>query len=158
MECFSLSKSSSYLSLTEFFLWGDIKNLHFIKIWKKDVPSQLKVPMWVLASSSPGIWVAGSQRHPFQGLRVGSCLTLRNELLQGTQVLTEQEAYWKGAPGWGQQGQGTQKSSPTMRLQFYGNAVSWRVVSGPPFWLRVLPGGTPHLPARMDSSVRDSGR
>ena len=28
---------------------------------------------------------------PFQGLRIGSCLTLRNELSEETQVLTKQE-------------------------------------------------------------------
>ena len=31
------------------------------------------------------------KRDPFQGLRVGSSLTLRNELSKGTHVLTQQE-------------------------------------------------------------------
>ena len=31
------------------------------------------------------------KRDPFQGLRVGSCLTLRNELAENTLVLTKQE-------------------------------------------------------------------
>ena len=30
---------------------------------------------------------------PFQGLRVGSCLTFRNELSEGTHTLTEQETF-----------------------------------------------------------------
>ena len=29
--------------------------------------------------------------HPFQGLKVGSCLTLRNELSEETHLLTKQE-------------------------------------------------------------------
>ena len=31
---------------------------------------------------------------PFQGLRVGSCLTLGNELSEETHVLTKQEIFW----------------------------------------------------------------
>ena len=36
---------------------------------------------------------------PFQGLKVGSCLTLRNELCEETNVLTRR-FYWEGVPGW----------------------------------------------------------
>ena len=44
----------------------------------------------------------------------------------------------KGCLGGEQQGQGTQENGPTTWLRFYGNGVSLQVVSGPPFWLRIL--------------------
>ena len=37
---------------------------------------------------------------PFQGLKLGSCLTLGNELSEGTHVLTKQEILLGRAPGW----------------------------------------------------------
>ena len=42
-------------------------------------------------------------------------------------------------------------------LGFYGHGVSFWVVSGQTFGLRVLPGGTYHS-VKMDSSEEDSGR
>ena len=36
---------------------------------------------------------------PFQGLNLGSCLTLRSELSEETHVLTKQEILWEKAPG-----------------------------------------------------------
>ena len=37
---------------------------------------------------------------PFLGLKVGSCLTLRNELFEETRVLTKQEILLERAPRW----------------------------------------------------------
>ena len=47
---------------------------------------------------------------PFQGLKLGSCLTLRNELSEETHVLTKQEILLESAPGrraggWGDPGE-----------------------------------------------------
>ena len=47
---------------------------------------------------------------PFQGPKVGSCLTLRNELSKETYVLTKQETLLgRGARGRWQEGKGTQE-------------------------------------------------
>ena len=48
---------------------------------------------------------------PFRGLRVGSCLTLWNELSKDIHVLAKQEILLgRGAPGGEQEGQGTQEN------------------------------------------------
>ena len=66
--------------------------------------------------------------HPFQGPKVGSCLTLRNELSEETHVLTKQEILL---------GKGTQVESSRVREPrrtalphggFYGDGISFRVV------------------------------
>ena len=71
------------------------------------------------------------KRDPFQGLKLGSCLTLRNELSEETHVLTKQEILL---------GQGTQVDSSRVReprrtalcvahnVRFYGNGISFWVV------------------------------
>ena len=41
---------------------------------------------------------------PFQGLRVGSCLTRGNELLEEIRVLTKQETFLGRGLGWGAAG------------------------------------------------------
>ena len=68
---------------------------------------------------------------PFQGLKLGSCLTLRNELSEETYVLTKQEILL---------GKGTQVESSRVRepkrtavnmacsLGFYGDGISLQVV------------------------------
>ena len=43
-------------------------------------------------------------------------------------------------------------------LGFYGDGISFRLVSGQSFCLRVLPGGAGSRSAKMDSSKEDSGR
>ena len=57
---------------------------------------------------------------PFQGPKLGSCLTLGNELSEETHVLTKQEILLERAPGGEQQGKGTQENS----------SVTWLAVSG----------------------------
>ena len=81
---------------------------------------------------------------PFQGPKLGSCLTLGNELFEETHLLTKQEILL---------GKGTQVESSRVRelrrtalprgsqspvLWWW---VSFRVVFSQSFWLRVLPGG-----------------
>lgn len=84
---------------------------------------------------------------PFQGLRLGSCLTFRKELSKETHLLTKQETLL---------GKGTQAESSRVReprrtalprglqSRVYGDGISCRVVFSQSFWLRVLPGGA-HL-------------
>ena len=56
----------------------------------------LDILMIVLESQS----VCCRKGEPFQGPRAGSCLTLRNELSEETQVLTKQETLLGRGPGW----------------------------------------------------------
>ena len=76
--------------------------------------------------------------------RVGSCLTLRNELSEETHVLKKQETLGGGAPGqraagWANPG-GLLHVAPGVR--FCGDGIRFRLVFGQSSWLRVLPGGT----------------
>ena len=85
-----------------------------------------------------------AERNPFQGLKVGSCLTLGNELSEETHVLTKQEILL---------GKGTQVESSRVReprsIALPSGSQSWVlwrwvsfwVVFSQSFWLRVLPGG-----------------
>ena len=74
---------------------------------------------------------------PFQGLKLCSCLKLGNELSKETHVLTKQENFiGKGQLDGEQQGKGTRENSSG-----FSDGVSFRVVSGQSFGLRVLPGG-----------------
>lgn len=104
-------------------------------------------------------WVWCRKGDPFQGLRVGSCLILRNELFRETLMLTKQEHLLeKGRPGREQEGAGTQEDCAATghSVRFRGDGDGCRVISGQSFWLRVLPRGTASV--RMDSSEKDSGR
>ena len=40
------------------------------------------------------------KRDPFQGLKLGSCLTLGKEVSEETHVLRKQEVLLEGAPRW----------------------------------------------------------
>ena len=78
------------------------------------------------------------KRDPFQGPKLDSCLTLRNELSEETHVLTNQEILL---------GKGTRVESRRVReprrtalprgvarsLWFYGDVISFRVVFGQSF-------------------------
>ena len=57
---------------------------------------------------------------PFQGPKLGSCLTLGNELSEETHADKARDFIGKGHPGGEQEGQGTQRIC----------SASWRVVSG----------------------------
>ena len=74
---------------------------------------------------------------PFRGLRMGSCLTLENELSEEIQVLTEQ----KTLLGRGAQAESSRVVEPRRTalphgcsLRFYGNGVSvaemWPLYTG----------------------------
>ena len=65
--------------------------------------------------------VAAGKGSSFQGLRGGSCLTLRNGLSEETHVLTKQ---------------GNCRAARSLR--FYGNWVSFGAASGQSFWLSIL--------------------
>ena len=71
---------------------------------------------------------------PFQGPSLGSWLTLRNELAQESHCRqSKKDFYWEGAPGRGAAGRGTSGDRlchEARSLRFFGNGVSFRVVSG----------------------------
>ena len=69
-----------------------------------------------------------------QGLRVGFCLTLGNELFQKTHMLTREEAFFgKGLQGREQQGKGTQENCFATWLVVFGDGVSFWVISAQSF-------------------------
>ena len=82
------------------------------------------------------LWFCCRKGDPFQGRKLGSCLTLGNELSKETHVLTKQEILL---------GKGTQVESSRLReprrtalphdLQswFYGDGISFLVVFGQSF-------------------------
>ena len=84
---------------------------------------------------------------PFQGSKLGSCLTLRNELSEETHVLTKQETLLgKGAWVESRRVREPRRTALPRGLQswFYGDWISFCAVFSWSFWLRVLPGGA-HL-------------
>ena len=91
--------------------------------------------------------------NPFQGPKVGSCLTLGIELSKETHMLTKQEILLrKGA--WVESSRvrdpGELLCHMARSLRFSGYGISFQVVFSQSFWLRVLP--------KMDGSEKDSGR
>ena len=89
----------------------------------------------------------------FQGSRVGSYLTLGNELSKETHMLTKQEILL-GRGAWVES---TRVREPRSIARPCGNGVSFQVVSGQSFWLMVLPSGA-CIAAKMDSNEKDFGR
>ena len=81
-------------------------------------------------------WICCRKGDPFQGLKMGSCLTLRKELSEETHVLTKQEILL---------GKGTRVESSRVReprkllchvahsLGFYGDGMRFWVVFGQSF-------------------------
>ena len=76
--------------------------------------------------------------------RVDSCLTLGKELSEETRADKARDFIGRRHLGREQQGKETQESCSAtwLSLGFYANRISFRVVFGQSFWLRVLPGGT----------------
>ena len=80
---------------------------------------------------------------PFQSPRVGSCLTLRNELSKGTHMLTKQETLLeKGARTENSRVRESRRAACQVAhsLWFFGDGISFWAVFGQSFWLTVLPG------------------
>ena len=80
---------------------------------------------------------------PCQGPKLGSCLTLGNELSEETHVLTKQDFIWKGHLGGEQEGKGTQEDCFAMWLTVSGFMVMGLVsrfslanhlTQGPSWW------------------------
>ena len=97
---------------------------------------------------------------PFQGLKLGSCLTLGNELSEETRVLTKQEILLERASGGEQEGKETQENSSVTWLAVSGFMVIGLVSrlslashtdSSSSWWC------TP-CSAKMDAREKDSGR
>ena len=74
------------------------------------------------------------ERVPFQGPRVGSCLTVGNELSEETLMLTKQEMLWRRAPpgkrAGGKGNLGGLLCHMTCSLRFYGDGITSRVFFG----------------------------
>ena len=84
---------------------------------------------------------------PFQGLKVGSCLTLGNEWFKETHVLTKQEILL-GRGTWADSRNPGELSAS--RPVFHGDGISFRVVFSQSFTtFLVVPIGTIHQPRWM---------
>ena len=84
---------------------------------------------------------------PFQGLKVGSCLTLGNEWFKETHVLTKQEILL-GRGTWADSRNPGELSAG--RPVFHGDGISFRVVFSQSFTtFLVVPIGTIHQPRWM---------
>ena len=65
-------------------------------------------------------WLCCRKGDPFQGPKLGSCLTLRNELSEETHADKARDFIGNGHPGGEQEGQGTQENC----------SATWLAVSG----------------------------
>ena len=79
--------------------------------------------------------------------RTGSCLTRGKELSEETHADKARDFIGRRHLGGEQQGKGIQENCSVTchvarSLGFYGDGISFQVVFGQSFWLRVLPGGT----------------
>ena len=86
-------------------------------------------PIWLL-------WPCCRKGDPFQNPKLGSCLTLGNELSEETHVLRKQEILL----GKGTRVESSREREPRTALP-RGLQSSFWVVFSQSFWLRVLPGG-----------------
>ena len=106
----------------------------------------------------------GRKGDPFQGPKLGSCLTLRNDLSEETHVLTKQEIFWEGAPRQRAAGKGTQENClvvPTAMWLAVSGFKVMELVSGlslashltqsPSWWCM-------SCSAKIDAREKDSGR
>ena len=80
---------------------------------------------------------------PFQGPKVGSCLTVGNELSKETHVLTKQEILL-GICAWVKSSRVKEPRRTACSPGFYDDGIRFQVVFSQSFWLRIFPGGT-HL-------------
>ena len=75
-------------------------------------------------------WGCFRKADPFQGPRVGSCLTLRNELSEETRVLTKQETLLGRGARADNRRVGEPQNLMACSLGFYDGRISFRVVFG----------------------------
>ena len=94
---------------------------------------------------SQHLYICCRKADPFQCLKLGSCLTLRNELSKETHVLTKQEVLL-GKGSWVESSRVRESRRTALpaacSLGFYGDGISFQVVFTQSFWLRFPPGGT----------------
>ena len=90
--------------------------------------------------------ICGKKRDPFQGPKLGSCLTLRNELSErDTCADKARDFIGKGCLGGEQYIWKPRRTAlPRGFMVFYDEGISFWVVSSQSFWLKVLSGGA-HL-------------
>lgn len=101
-------------------------------------------PFWLLRNGLLCGYIAG-KGDVLQGLRVDSCLALRSDLSKKTPVRTKPKTLWEGPPWWRAAVWGNAREllcHMVHSLKFYYYRVSFWVVSGQSFWLRVFPGDT----------------
>ena len=80
---------------------------------------------------------------PFQGTGAGSCLTLKMSCPRRRMCWQSKRLYWEEAARW-RAARGPKRTAFSRGSQSWGvcgNGVSFWVVSGQSFWLRVLPDG-----------------
>ena len=107
-------------------------------------------------------WLCCRKGDPFQGPKLGSCLTLENELSKETHVLTKQEILL-GKGTWVESSRAREPRRTALprglSVGFYGDGISFRVVLSQSFWLRVLRGGACLvLPRWMPERILGGGR
>ena len=97
---------------------------------------------WVTTTAVTSYCFCCRKRDPFQGLKLGSCLTLRNDLSEETHVLTKQEILLgKSAQVESSRVREPRRTALPRGLRFYGDGISFWVVFSQSYWLRVHPGG-----------------
>ena len=105
-------------------------------------------------------WYCCRKGDPFQGPKLGSFLTLGNELSEETHADKAKYFIGKGHPGGEQDGKGTQENCSATWLAVLGFMVM-RLVSGwlwPIILIQSLPWWCTNHSAKMDASERDSGK
>ena len=101
-------------------------------------PAPATAPLSLLAGASEEAICARllQEGGPLQGPKLGSCLTLGDELSEETHVLTKQEIFLERAPRWRAGGRGNPGEllcCVAHNLRFYGDGISFRVVFGQSF-------------------------
>ena len=85
-----------------------------------------------------GTWICYRKGDLFQGLRVGSCLTLGNELSEESHMLIKRESLL-GRGAWAERrrarSRGGRPCHVARSLGFYRDRVPFRVFFGQTFWL-----------------------
>ena len=85
-----------------------------------------------------GAWICYRKGNLFQGMRVGSCLTLGNELSEESHMLTKRESLL-GRGAWAERrrarSQGGRPCHVARSLGFYRDGIPFWVFFGQTFWL-----------------------